>query len=111
MIIATRKLLLRTEHGDIDVPIALSAPKQISPQEWFCRYEIGWPDGKWEMSAYGVDSLQSLVLALQMIGSELYTSEHHRAGTLTGDDGTIGYGFPVTSSLRDELVGDDAKYF
>jgi hypothetical protein len=50
------------------------------------------------------------MLALQMIGGELYASEHHESGDLMFDAPRRGYGFPVAASLRDLLVGDDAKY-
>jgi hypothetical protein len=47
------------------------------------------------------------VLALQMIGAEIYSSAYHREGRLRAYDNEKGYGFPVASSLRDLLVGVD----
>jgi hypothetical protein len=48
---------------------------------WICRYEIDWPSEKRSYFAGGVDSSQALILALQMIGAELYASAHHKAGS------------------------------
>jgi hypothetical protein len=60
------------------------------------------------MDATGIDALQALVIALQMIGAGIYTSSYHREARLRAYDGEKGYGFPVPSSLRDRLVGADA---
>ena len=34
----------------------------------------------------------------------------HKSGRLMFDDTGSGYGFPVASSIRDLLIGDDRKY-
>ena len=57
---------------------------------------------------HGVDALQALVLTLQMIGAEIYSSSYHREGRLRVYPTETGYGFPVPRSLRDLLVGVDA---
>jgi hypothetical protein len=75
-----------------------------------CRYEVDWPHGTWKHAAQGIDSVQSIMLAFQMIGSEIYASEYHKSGALMFEAPRRGYGFPVPSSLRDLLIGDDAKY-
>lgn len=54
--------------------------------------------------------MQAMVLALQMIGFEIYNSEFHESGKLYGEKGRRGYGFPVMAAYRDLLQGDDAKY-
>jgi len=54
--------------------------------------------------------VQALELALKMIGSEIYTSEYHKAKMLTWEKPGNGYGFPVPQNMRDLLEGDDAKY-
>ena|SRR5438128_729770 len=107
--IAERLLQLNDRHGTADVPVRVFAPQQ-DVRSWSCRYEILWPDGKRTADAHGVDSTQALLLALQMIGAELYTSDHHKAGCLMWNKPGHGYGFPVTPNLRDQLIGDDAKY-
>ena len=48
---------------------------------------------------------------MQMVGAHLYTSEYHEAGQLRWGEPGEGYGFPVAHSIRDMLIGDDAKYF
>jgi hypothetical protein len=62
------------------------------------------------MSVGGFDSAQALVLALQTIGAEIYSSTYHKSGQLFTDKPGNGYGFPVVPTLRDLLQGDDAKY-
>ncbi|MDP2298695.1 MAG: hypothetical protein Q8M24_24930 [Pseudolabrys sp.] len=110
MMIATRTLRLRTGKGDLDIPIRIFAPAQSACGAWFCRYEIDWPDKKSEMSIGGFDSAQALVLALQIIGTEIYSSSYHDTGKLFFEKPGDGYGFPVAPTLRDLLRGDDLKY-
>ena len=109
--IASRFLKLRTETGVVDVRVNVFAPMQETSGSWSCCYEIGWPDGARAMNAAGADAMQALVIAVYMIGSEIYTSNYHKAGQLSWDNSGGGYGFPVPSSLRDLLVGDDKAFF
>ncbi len=55
----------------------------------------------------GVDAVHALSLALQTVGSELYQSRYHADGTLVWTKPGDGYGFPVASSLRNQLIGAD----
>jgi|SRR5665647_3231284 len=110
MMIACRELTLRAANGELKNPIHIFAPEKEQDGAWFCRYEIGWPDKKSEMSIGGFDSAQSLVHALQIIGAEIYASAYHKSGELFWDEAGKGYGFPVMGDVRDLLVGDDAKY-
>jgi hypothetical protein len=110
MLIATRTLLLRDNDIDHDVVIGVFAPVPDRDGGWSCTYEIGWPDRKRTMTAGGVDAVQALLSALQMIGAELYASDHHKAGSLRFETPGRGYGFPVPGNARDLLEGDDAKY-
>jgi hypothetical protein len=110
MMIANRILKLRRESGDLDIAVRLYLPEQIEGGVWLCRYEVDWPHGTWKHAAQGIDSVQSIMIALQMIGSEIYASEYHESGALMFDVPKRGYGFPVSPSLRDLLIGDDAKY-
>jgi hypothetical protein len=107
--IATRVLKLQLEHDACDVPIRIFAP-QDRDGSWSCRYEIDWPDGRHTMEVFGVDSIQAILLAFQMIGAELYTSEYHKSGQLIFHEPGQGYGFPVAASIRDLLIGNDRKY-
>ena len=64
-----------------------------------------------DMKAGGVDSMEALIIAIKMIGVDLYLSSYHRSGKpMFGVSGS-GYGFPVVTTMRDPLQGDDAKYF
>lgn len=110
MVVATRVLKLETSDGDTEIPIAIFTPKHEG-DAWSCAYEIGWPEGKKLKTAWGHDSVQALVIALQMIGADIYSSAYHKSGCLKLDESRGGYGFPVVRSIRDLLEGDDAKYF
>ena len=110
MIIASRVLTLRAETKDVKIPIRIFAPKEGTNGNWFCRYEIDWPDKKSELSVGGIDSVQTLVLALKTIGAEIYSSSYHESGKLFVDKPGGGYGFPVVPTHRDLLQGDDKKY-
>jgi hypothetical protein len=109
MLIATRVLTLRRTAGDIQIPIRIFAPREETTH-WSCRLEVGWPDGTWTMAAGGVDSVQALELAFEIIGAQIYTSDHHASGKLVWLEPGKGYGFPVPSGIRDLLVGDDKRF-
>jgi uncharacterized protein DUF6968 len=110
MIIASRILKLRQRDGDADIAVRIYAPRSDGV-DWTCAYEIDWPDRTRKGYAGGLDAVQALFHALQMIGIEIYTSEYHEAGVLSWDKPGQGYGFPVTANARDLLIGDDAKYY
>jgi hypothetical protein len=61
-------------------------------------------------AAAGEDAMQALELAMKMIGTLIYTSDHHESGHLRWLEAGQGYGFPVPNSLRDLLVGDDMTF-
>src|SRR5258708_2867205 len=106
MLIGTRLLRMRTEDIDTEVAIRLFMP-EATDDIWWCRYEIDWPNGQRAAAAAGADSIQSIVLALQKIGVEIYTSEHHKSGNLTWSAPGQGYGLPVSENVRDLLEGAD----
>ena len=110
MQIASRKLCF-TGSPAVPFDIRIFAPESEPGGSWSCRYEIDWPDRPRSMTAWGKDSVQALVLALNMIGSEIYTSEYHKAGELYFEKRGDGFGFPVPANLRDLLEGADAEYF
>src|SRR4051794_26889772 len=85
MVIASRILKLRRQGGEIEIPIRVFKPEEGEKDFWQCTYEIEWPDRKRTMKAAGVDSVQALLLALQLIGTELYTSNFHKSGDLYFD--------------------------
>jgi hypothetical protein len=104
-----RMLRLRSGTGCADVLILIHWPE---PREnsWFADWSIGWPDRERKGSAGGADAIQALLVALNMVGSELYCSAEHQAGRLGWADDWSGYGFPVPNGMRDVLTGDDAQY-
>ena len=109
MIVAERILRLRGAAGEVAVPVRIFAPERDGTA-FRCRYEIGWPEGAAARTAAGVDAVQALVIALKLVGTELYTSEAHAAGRLRWEREGGGYGFPVPGTIRDLLVGDDARF-
>lgn len=111
MTIGTRILKLQGPNVVTEIPVTVSQPAQENDGVWFCAYEIGWPEGAWRSRAGGIDALQAVYLALQMIGTDIYTSSYHQSGQLFLDTPGKGYGFPVPVTLRHLLVGDDANYF
>jgi hypothetical protein len=92
--------------GEATVPVRIFAPEAIRGH-WRCRCEIDWPGAPWVDQTYGFDAVQALVLALNGIGMELYTSEVHKSGQLTWPAGPGGYGFPVLSDAREHEHSDD----
>jgi len=110
MEIASRILKIREGQSERQIPIRIFAPEKTKDASWSCRYEIDWPGEKREMTAFGVDAVQAILLAMELIGAELYTSTYHKAGALFFNRPGSGYGFPVAQSLRDQLVGDDANF-
>ncbi len=110
MVIGTRVLTLRTETGEVPVPVTIFGPEEGKDGGWFCRYEIGWPDEPWASAGWGVDAFQAVHLTMQKIAIELYTSDEHREGRLFWQRQEGGYGFPITKNGRELLVGFDKQY-
>jgi hypothetical protein len=106
------KILERILHyssalGDIEIAISIDLPVQ-GDRDWSCRYRINWPDGLYTGSGYGLDATQALLLAMQAIGTDIYTSDYHRSGRLRWQVPGDGYGFPVPATISHLLVGGDA---
>jgi len=110
MLIASRTLTFRDGDAETKISIRIFAPVPAPNGSWSCRYEIDWPDKTHALDVGGYDSTQALVLTLQIIGAEIYSSNYHKSGQLLWDKTGNGYGFPVVPTLRDLLQGDDAKY-
>jgi hypothetical protein len=110
MIIAERTLVLNDNGREVEVPIRIHAPENEDDGCWICRFEIGWPDGTVKRWGGGVDAVQALLIAMQMIGALLYTSDAHQSGQLLCPGSRGGYGFPVVNTIRDLLVGDDKTF-
>jgi hypothetical protein len=107
VIIAQRILKISRGKGHLDVPIRIYLPGHQG-DHWECAYEICWPTRTRRHTARGHDSIQALLLAMQMVGAEIYASEAHRSGKLSLEGMNGGYGFPLPKTLRDLAEGDDA---
>lgn len=105
-VIATRTLTCRLDTAVVDVAIRLHAPEAFGGA-WRCRYEIDWPHGTWSSAGHGVDAVQALLLTMQKIGAELYTSAYHETGSLFWNLPGDGFGFPVPPNVREMLIGSD----
>ena len=79
MIIARRTLTLRQQGQDHPVEITLATPR-FETGCWRCAYQIHWPSGPRRYFAAGADSMQALILAMQMVCAELYASEAFKTG-------------------------------
>lgn len=107
MKILERVLHYSAKERAFDIPISIDLPVQ-GERDWSCLYRIGWPDGTHTGSGYGLDGMQALMLALQAIGADIYTSAYHRSGRLSWLDPGDGYGFPVPKTISHLLIGTDA---
>jgi hypothetical protein len=102
VVIATRELTL---DGNQKVEVLIGKPEpRPDGIDWYCPYQtIGRESGK-VFYGIGVDTVQALILALSMVGAELYCSEEYREGRLTWDCGrNCDLGFPVPHGIRDVL--------
>ncbi len=81
MLVAARSLTTQSSAGKQDIAIRIHAPEP-DRGSWICRIEINWPDRTQDQWACGVDAVQTLTLALKMIGAILYASDLHEARNL-----------------------------
>ena len=79
---------------------SVSLRKFRDSQDYYCPYEICWPNDRRISYAGGVDSVQALDLALKIVGVILYTSEYGKAGRLRWHE-QRDLGFPVTDNCLD----------
>ena len=108
MIIARRTLTLRQQGQDHAVEVTLAAPR-FETGCWLCSYEIHWPSGPRRFYGAGADSMQALVIAMQMVSAELYTSAAGKAGELFFERPGAGFSIPTPPSMRDLLTEEDAR--
>ena len=101
--------MLRLRSGPGHVVVSIFWPERRD-NSWFADWSIGWPDRERNGSAGGADAIQALLVAFNIVGTELYCSAEHQAGRLSWGDDWSGYGFPVPNGMRDVLKGDDAQY-
>ncbi|MHB8530524.1 MAG: DUF6968 family protein [Caulobacteraceae bacterium] len=63
----------------------------------------GLGDGK-DRKAFGIDSIQALMLALTQVSTNLYTSEDYERGDLVWEGGLPGdLGLPTAAAVADML--------
>ena len=108
-VIATRELTL-DQTGKVTVAVGKPQPCPDGV-DWYCPYEkLGIGSGHVKY-AVGVDPVQALVLALAMLGAELYCSPEYEAGRLSWDCGAAkgDLGLPVTPNIRDVLPGNNSS--
>jgi hypothetical protein len=105
-VIANRVLSL-APGGKVVVTIGQPRPFP-GGKNFFCPFKVeGLGHGN-ITRAGGVDAVQALQLALQMVGTVLYTSQEYKDGRLTWDGGENGsLGFPVAANIRDILPDGD----
>lgn len=98
--IAKRELEL---EGATKVTVTIGKPEKFpGNDDYYCPYQIaGLGDGKVRYAG-GIDGVQALLLTLEMIGADLYTSAEAQHGKLTWSDERA-LGFPVPDSIRDLL--------
>ena len=106
MVILDRTLRINAEGHQTEVPVRIHLPVNAG-DHWQCEYEIGWSEHTRRSTAFGADSIQSLLIALQKVGAEIYTSEAHKSGKLSWLERGDGYGFPLPAGLRDLYEGND----
>jgi hypothetical protein len=57
-------------------------------------------------AAFGVDSIQSILIALQKVKAEIYTSEVQKSRKLSWLERDDGYGFPLPAGIRYPYEGN-----
>ncbi len=106
VIVASRTLTMLVDGSEVEVPVTIYAPTD-KMDHWRCEFEIGWPDKTKVGRGYGLDAVQALLIALQTIGIQLYTSAAHKQGKLKLDEPHGGYGFPPNAAMRELYEGLD----
>jgi hypothetical protein len=96
------ELSLSGTTAEVEVRIYVPIKREKS---WTCRYEIDWPEKTRSMEIGGSDSAQALVLAIYMVGADLYFSDYNKAGQLFCEGKPGNFGFPVTAYIRDKAKG------
>lgn len=66
-----------------EVSIRFLQPEPDPQADWHCDVEVEWPDRRRHLRIFGVDAVQSLLLAMQGAHHELVSSPENTAGELT----------------------------
>lgn len=105
--IMKRQLTVVNGGQPCGMSVDLAAPARRGDHEWQCRYTLHWPDGVKEGAAYGIDAVQALILALNMVAVRLCASDAHEEQRLFWESVGDGYGFPLSATIRDLAQGAD----
>lgn len=111
MIVLEREMYVVEGERSTPFPIRLHLLEPtVEGELWNCRLEIRWPDRPVDMTVPGIDAIDAHFAAMRIVGIRLYVGGYHLDGSLSWLAPGAGYGFPVTSNMRDLLVGNDAAY-
>ena len=106
--IAVRKFSLAENGRQTEVTVKLFQPEPYPDGHDFrCRFLVELPSKTVDLHAGGVDAIQALILALQMMGATINTSEEAKEGRLVWHTPGGGFGLPVPDNIKDILQGDD----
>ncbi len=100
-IIARRDFEL-VDGNSVNVLVGVPDRFPDSEHDYYCPYQIlGLQDERVRYAA-GIDSIQAIMLALERIGIDLYTSEEYKDGRLKSQSHKKGdLGFPLPDGLSD----------
>ena len=107
---AERVLTVLHDNREVPVRIQILMPEQVGPF-WDCHYTIDWPVDPIKSFAGGNDAIAALHHAIEKVGMELYMSRYHHERIMWWVKPWVGYGFPLPKGARDELIGDDQRFF
>lgn len=81
-IIAIR--MLHVADGPKNIKVRIGRPKRFPDgEDYYCPYQIIGTGNEKVQHAAGIDGVQALVLTLEKIGTDLYTSVEAKSGTLS----------------------------
>ena len=100
--------MLHLQDGDEirDVAVEIFAPTPADEKgssTWKCEYRITGLSKTIDRQAYGVDGVQALILALEIIGVDLNFSDERKANLLYWFEPNDDLGFRVTESVNEGL--------
>ena len=103
-------VVIATREIDIDdnrkVTVAIGMPQEFPEgHDFYCPYQILGMGRENVRYGAGVDPVQALILTLQIIGTDLYTSDAFKAGRLRYL-GSRNLGFPVPENISDIIPED-----
>ena len=104
--VIAERLLHLGGSAQATIPVRLERPVPDG-NDYRCYYSMGWTTGEYRGYAIGIDAFQSIIFALQRIGTEIYTSKAHKEEHLYWLEMGGGFGFLLPDNLSDLREGDD----